>query len=347
MTDLTQQVHEDPFAEGRQSMLQAMSALVTVFEAAARYAAVGVQDRAAEAERQAQREDQAARMQQQANRLRAAEQRETDRYARQIAEANRPLRERGTLFEAAEAWRWGTVHGDTPVGRQTAADALHRLRHLAPDLVDGYERRCRAGVAPHEAMADAAVDWWEQQHAAEPQPGRPSRRQLTHVPDAVDEFDQAVRAQVAVLARDVDPAAVAAFQADLRRQNMVAADGLDLLLQFTVEQAKTMPADTELLVGRAIERAYRADGRTAAGALDRPATAADEHTEGQVAAKVLDADADQVAASIGRHHNASGSPRAVSAQAFPPLRLAAPGAQLRPTPAGGPGRAPHRTGPRR
>lgn len=80
--------HDDPFTETRTQMLQALAVLATVSEAAARWAAVGVQNRASRAEN-AQRADRASALaRSEADRLADAASREQARDA--LCETGQP-----------------------------------------------------------------------------------------------------------------------------------------------------------------------------------------------------------------------------------------------------------------
>ncbi|BCY10987.1 hypothetical protein [Actinoplanes sp. L3-i22] len=342
---LGQQVHDDPFAEGARSALQAVGSLVTVFEAAARVWAVGVQNQAAAQERAAGQQENARRLQEQAARLRKAEDAQWQKHAEQIGTDRKWLREEASLGEAAHAWQWGMARrGGDPMAAQIADDADLRLRHLEPDLMERYDRLRADGVPVHEAMADAADRWWRAKWGPRAQPGQSyAAGALQHRPGGLDAFDQAVRAEVAVLARDLNPDTIAAFQQEMRRQGVMTGSGLDLLRTYCAQQAPAMPPTSELMAARIIEDALRADSRTRAGVLDVPATPADEHTAGQADSTRLQGAADQTAAAAARRASgpAAGEPagrvRAAVAQAFPPLRPAAPPSTRAGTPVTVPG----------
>ncbi|GLW36022.1 hypothetical protein [Actinoplanes regularis] len=327
MQDPTQQAHDDPFSEGTRGAMQAAASLVTVLEAAARVWATQQQNRAAAEERAAGQASNAQRMQEQAARLRQAEETQWQKYADQITNDRQWLRERASLGQAAQAWQWGTARaGNDPLAADIAADAYHRLSVLEPDLIARYDRLRADNVPVHEAMATAAHEWWEHKWAPRAQPGKAGA--LPAGPGGQDAFDATVRAQVAVLARDLDPAVIEAFQRQLREQAMVASDGLDLLRQYCEQTAPTMPPDSELMAGRIMEQALRADGRTQAGALDIPRTPNNEHVDGLVASVNANVGADQIGAATARRQAAratgEGGPRTVVGQAFPPLRPPAP-----------------------
>jgi hypothetical protein len=331
VTDLTQQVHEDPFSEGSRTAMQAAASLVTVFEAAARVWAVAQQNKAAAEERAAGQTEKAARLQEQAARLRNAEDAQWQKYAKQIGKDRKWLREEATLGGAAHAWQWGTARaGNDPMAADIAADAYHRLEDLEPDLIARYDRLRANKVPMHEAMAAAAQEWWQHKWAPRPHPGQPySAGALPSGHGAQDAFDAAVRAEVAVLARDLDPTTIAAFQRQMREQGVLVGNGLDLLRQYCEQTAPTMPPGTELMAGQIIATALRNDGRTSAGALNTRSAPNNEHIEGQVASVSANVDADQIAVAAARRDtahtaNENGRRRPVVAQAFPQLRPAAP-----------------------
>jgi hypothetical protein len=332
VTDLTQQVHEDPFSEGARTAMQAGASLMTLFEAVARVLAVARQNQAAAEERAAGQEEKASRLQEQAARLRKAEEAQWQKHAGQIGKDRTWLRGQASLAEAAHAWQWGMARaGSDPMAAHIADDAYHRLRDLEPDLIDRYDRLRANGVPVHEAMASAADKWWRQKWDARPHPGRPySAGALPPGAGMQQAFDEAVRAEVAVLARDLDPAVVAAFQREMRDQGVLVGNGLDLLRQYCEQTAPAMPSDSELLVDRILEDALRADGRTKAGAPDIHTTPNDERFEGQVSSMAATVGADQIGAATARRETAraagENAPRrsSVVGQAFPRLRPAAP-----------------------
>src|SRR4051812_30737285 len=123
------QPHDNPFGEAHAQLLQTLAAASTVGEAAARWAAVGIQNRAARAEQEATR-DQAA----------DAAQRQAARLTEQAGRRDRPLIDKGltdwlkhaSVEETMRLWRTATVHA--AAGNPTAAEAVHlaqvRLRKM-------------------------------------------------------------------------------------------------------------------------------------------------------------------------------------------------------------------------
>ncbi|MEU7802659.1 hypothetical protein AB0B10_25705 [Micromonospora arborensis] len=299
------QPHEDPLDEAKRTALQSVSVLSTVGEAAARFAAVSIQQTAAKKERAAGREE-------------AAE--TAAREARRLADEARVAREKvaarydgswiktATLREAAEVWRDATVYATTgdPVARKVADLALNRLGELHPQWREAYERNVRAGRSAPDAARDAAREVWESAAATVTRPSRGARphgggdldelragangRALPAGGQALNDLDAAVRAETVKLLGDVSPEALDRLQRDLRASGRTpAADGIGLARQY-VTQARAeglMPdvvadAADQALLARANEE--RARARSAAGAVDDPSTVVDENTIGQVTA---------------------------------------------------------------
>jgi hypothetical protein len=109
------QQHEDPLAEGRGQLLQALAVLTTVGEAAARYAAAGAQNRAARKERQAQAARLEATGAQRAERLTATARAEADRAARQLVDNafDQQWLSKANIGDTAELWRTAATFAAT------------------------------------------------------------------------------------------------------------------------------------------------------------------------------------------------------------------------------------------
>src|SRR3954469_7411379 len=126
-------------AETRQQFLQGLATMSTVLEAGARWAAVGIQNKAAEREQQVQQEKGADGARREAEKLQA---KVSDERQRMAARIDGDSLSRSTFPEAAQVWRTATVHaasGD-PVAQKVAELAADRLRDLRPDLMDAYDR---------------------------------------------------------------------------------------------------------------------------------------------------------------------------------------------------------------
>src|SRR4051794_25140945 len=92
--------YDDPIGETRQQFLQGLATMSTVGEAAARWAAVGIQQRAGQAEAAAAAHREAAHL---ADKVRA--ERKT-----MAAGLNGDWLTRATFIEVASVWRTATVH---------------------------------------------------------------------------------------------------------------------------------------------------------------------------------------------------------------------------------------------
>jgi hypothetical protein len=237
------QAHEDPFAEVRSQAAQVLAVAATVGEAAARWYAVGVQNRAAATERDTAA-DEARRA---ADRLATDAQEQQDRQL-----INQGLTEwlsHASMEETVRLWRTATIHaaaGD-PRATEAANRAQDRLRTVNTPFMDAYDRRRAAGMPQADAMRAAAYDVWEaESHAPAnrtPPSARPHRGKGPALPaagDLVEELDAAVRAEAARLATHVDPDALATLQRQWRAAGMApAADAAALLHQFADDAVRT------------------------------------------------------------------------------------------------------------
>lgn len=302
---MTQPPHEDPFDEAKQRSLQSLSVLATIGEAAARFAAVGIQRKAADQERAAGRKQAADAAGQEARRLADAARKDRAKIAAQF---DGSWIKTATFKEAAETWRSAMVYaaaGD-PVAQKAAGLALDRLGELHPQWRRAYDRHRRAGHPAPDAARAAAREVWEaesdwvrsQAGAARPHGGADrdelrvgaNGRALPAGGQVIDDLDAAVRAETVKLLGDVSPEALDRVQRRMRASGRVpAADPIGLARQYIAEAraAGVIPAvvadsaDEDLLARAAEERAR---ARAAAGAADNPTTPIDEYADGQVTA---------------------------------------------------------------
>jgi hypothetical protein len=243
------QQHDEPFGETRAQLLQALAVAATVGEAAARWAAVGVQNRASKAEKDQQAQHAAARARQESERLAEAARREQDRADRAhiglafddawLADAD--------LYETARLWRVATMHaasGDDRA-REAMGRAETRLGQLRPNLMVFYQQFRAEGHLPEEAMRAASYGVWLQadnstlgrQHARE-HAGRQAAevragangRSLGPGGPVLDDLDAAVRREVVDLARGVDPEMLDQLQRQWRSKGLVPAGDAAKLL---------------------------------------------------------------------------------------------------------------------
>jgi hypothetical protein len=344
--------YEDPFGETRQQALQGLATMATVGEAAARWAAVGIQNKAAERERQAQQDRAAEAAQQEADKLAAQVRAEREKMAASLD--GDWLVNKASFAEAAAVWRTATVHAaaDDPLAQRAAHFAEQRLRKIRPDLMDAYDAHRAAGMPVADAMRAATRDVWEADarragappaaHAQGNTPDRPRIRQngpaLPAGGEILNDLDAAVRAEAMRIATHVRPESLDELQRRWRDTGRLPpGDPVGLLRAAAVElreaavaggldghtvEAFRIPADgidravvTELAARAAAERG---DATQAAGVLDNPRTPVDEHTTALVSSYVAGAKAEHDAAGgAGR----STGPAPVWAQAFPRLRV--------------------------
>ncbi|WP_406043230.1 hypothetical protein OG799_04085 [Micromonospora sp. NBC_00898] len=351
------QQHEDPMAETRQQFLQGLATMATVGEAGARWAAVGIQNKAAERDRQADRDQAAARARREADRLAAKVRADRDRMAGSLDGGW--LVHKATFAEAAAVWRTATLHASSdPVARRAAEFAEQRLRQFRPDLMAAYERHRRAGTPIAEAMRAAAREVWERdaraghrQHGARPHGSTPDRPGITQEGPAalppgsralVDAFDAAVRQEAMKLAEHVRPEALDELQRHWRATGKLpAGDPVQLLRDLAAEMnqairtgdADRRPIEAIRLAQGHVEEAVARDLQSRAAAergegvsdsrpVDNPRTLVDEHAAGQSASVLHDDNADHVAATAADVHHLDVLPTPAWAQAFPKLRVA-------------------------
>ena len=342
-------------AETRQQFLQGLATMATVGEAGARWAAVGIQNKAADRERQAHRDPAAAAARREADRLAAKVRADRERMA--AALDGDWLVNKATFAEAAAVWRTATIHaGADPAARRAAEFAEQRLRQFRPDLMAAYERHRHAGGPVPEAMRAAARDVWEndaragrRQHSARAHGGTPDRPGIT--PDGpaalppggrgqVDDFDAAVRQEAMTLAEHVRPEALDELQRQWRAADKLpAGESVQLLRDLAVEMSQAIrtgdangqPVEGIRLAHSHVKEALARDlhGRAAAergegvrdgGTLDDPRTSSDEHATGQTAGVVHDDNADHTATIAAHHAEVLATP--AWTQAFPKLRVA-------------------------
>lgn len=351
------QQHEDPMAETRQQFLQGLATMATVGEAGARWAAVGVQNRAAERERSAQGDQAAAAARREADRLAAKVRGDRERMAASLD--GDWLVNKATFAEAAATWRTATVYANSdPVARRAAEFAEQRLRQFRPDLMAAYERHREAGTPIPEAMRAAAREVWERDaraghrhHGARAHGGTPDRVGISQDGPAalppggralVDDFDAAVRQEAMKLAEHVRPEALDELQRQWRATGKLpAGEPVQLLRDLAAEMNQAIrTGDTGgrsvegiRLAQSHVEEAFARDlqGRAAAergegvregGALDDPRTVADEHLAGQAANVLHDDGADYTDAKAAAADEADKLATPAWVQAFPKLRVA-------------------------
>jgi len=321
------QPHDDPLGEARNQILQGLAVVATVGEAAARWAAVGIQNRAAAEERQ-DLADQAARRIQ-----RAATDAADKKDQALIDKGLTDWLSRATMDETVRLWRTATVHAATGNHRaaQAAGLAAERLRQMNEPLMHAYDRRRASGMSQAEAMRAAAYDvartYPEPPSGARPhgtrepqQLGQHGPAALTGGPGLLDEMDAAVRAEAGRLAAHISPEALDRLQREWREAGLVpAADAAELLAQTAREAARTgvMPdaaADslTAALYARAATERRAADQDKAQP--DNPATTrVDEHHQGHARGETQADLADGDLAAAGSQQ------RRLMSQTFPPL----------------------------
>jgi len=341
--------HDDPFGEARTHLLQALAVAATVGEAGARWVAVGIQNRAAAAERVATADQTAAALRRHADRLDGGTGPPDDeRWL--IERAFGQWLDKADLVDTARLWRTAAVHAaaGNPRAAEAMARAEARLARMHPDLVNAYRRYCGAGRPPAEAMKAAAYAVWEAEARAHPGPaarphGGPVAQPLRAGADgralppggpALDDLDAAVRAEAGRLAAHVSPEALDTLQRQWRAAGRApAADAAGLLAQYardasaaghisaaaadhlaaSVRQAATAePGDDAAarhLTGYAEQQ--RRAGTLDYGAPDLAHTAVDEHDAGLTTGRVRHGAAE--------HDAAGAAQRRRMGQAFPPL----------------------------
>ncbi|MFF0659459.1 hypothetical protein [Micromonospora tulbaghiae] len=351
------QHHDDPIAETRQQFLQGLATMATVGEAGARWAAVGIQNKAAERERQARRDQTAAKARREADRLAAKVRADRERMAASLD--GDWLVNKATFAEAAAVWRTATIHAGTdPVARRAAVFAEQRLRRFRPDLMAAYERHRQGGTPIPEAMRAAAREVWEsdaraghRQHGARAHGGTPDRPGITQDGPAalppggralVDDFDAAVRQEAMRLAEHVRPEALDELQRQWRTSGRLpAGEPVQLLRDLASEmnqairagEADGRPLEAVRLAQGHVEEALARDLRSRAaaergervrdgGTVDNARTRADEFAAGQSASVLRDDNADHTVATAAAVHHVDTLTTPAWAQAFPKLRVA-------------------------
>lgn len=351
------QQHEDPMAETRQHLLQGLATIATVGEAGARWAAVGIQNKAAERERQADRDQTAAAARREADRLAAKVRADRERMAGSLDDGW--LVNKATFAEAAAVWRTATIHaGSDPVARRVTEFAEQRLRQFRPDLMAAYARHRQAGTPIPEAMRAAAREVWESDARTGHRHGGARAHGGTRdrpgiMPDgppalphggraAVDDFDAAVRHEAMKLAEHVRPEALDELQRQWRATGKLpAGEPVQLLRDVAAEmnqavragEADGRPVEAIRLARSHVEEALardlqslaaaeRGEGVRDGGTVDNPRTPADEHAAGHLASILHDGSADQTVATAAALHHADTLATPAWAQAFPKLRVA-------------------------
>ncbi|MEU8284166.1 hypothetical protein AB0C01_07485 [Micromonospora sp. NPDC048905] len=351
------QQHEDPMAETRQQFLQGLATMATVGEAGARWAAVGIQNKAAERERDVRRDMAAAAARREADRLAAKVRADREQMAASVD--GDWLVNKATFAEAAAVWRTATIHASSdPVAQRAAEFAEQRLRQIRPDLMAAYERHRQAGVPIPEAMRTAAREVWERDARSAGRPrggarahgGMPDRRGIT--PDGpvalppggralVDDLDAAVRQEAMKLAEYVRPEALDELQRQWRAAGKLpAGDPVQLLRDLAAEMKQAIrvgdadgqPVEAIRLAQRHVDEALARDlqSRAAAerdegvrdgGTIDSPRTVANEHAAGQSASVLHDDNADHLVAYAATVQGADVLRTPAWVQAFPKLRV--------------------------
>ncbi|MEU4398251.1 hypothetical protein [Micromonospora orduensis] len=359
------QQHEDPMAETRQHLLQGLATMATVGEAGACWAAVGIQNKAAERERQADRDQAAAAARREADRLAAKVRADRERMAASLDGGW--LVNKATFAEAAAVWRTATIHANSdPVARRAAGFAEQRLRQFRPDLMAAYERHRQAGTSIPDAMRAAAREVWEsdartghRHRGPRAHGGTPDRPGIT--PDgraalppgghaAVDDFDAAVRQEATKLAQHLRPEALDELQRQWRAMGKLpAGEPVQLLRDLAAEmnqairagEAAGRPVEAIRLARSHVEEALvrdlqsraaieRGEGARDGGTVNNPCTPAGENPAGQSASILHDDHADHAAATAASFHHVDALATPAWTQAFPKLRVA----QVNPTVAG-------------
>ena len=344
-------------AETRQQFLQGLATMATVGEAGARWAAVGIQNKAADRERQAHRDQAAAAARREADRLAAKVRVDRERMAGSLDGGW--LVNKATFAEAAAVWRTATLHsGSDPVARRFTEFAEQRLRQFRPDLMDAYERHRQAGTPIPEAMRAAAREVWEsdartghRHGGARAHGGTPDRPGIT--PDGpvalppggrgvVDDFDAAVRQEAIRLAEHVRPEALDELQRQWRATGKLpAGEPVQLLRDLAAEMSQAVrareatgrPVEAIRLARSHVEDALgrdlqsraaieRGEGVRDGGTVDDPRTPAGEHVVQQSAIVLHDDAADHSVVTSAAFHHVDTLAIPAWAQAFPNLRVA-------------------------
>lgn len=303
---MTQPQHDDPVGEARAQLLQGLAVLSTVGEAGARWVAVGMQKRAADAEAAAKRDEAARAAQQEADDLQEQEQRAgRERIERGLTD----WLEHADLADTARLWRTAAVYAaaGNPDAKVAVGLAQDRMRRIHPPFMAAYDRLRADGVPEVDAMRRAAREVWETEahnyrppHAnGRPQPGREPEqlaagangRSLPGGPGMLDDLDRAVREEAGRLAEHISPEALNALQVSWRNAgNVPAADAAGLLAQYAQDAAErgAMPRTAADALAASLRQRGDREAEAASresGQADLPDTATvDEHTDGQRAA---------------------------------------------------------------
>ena len=236
------EMYDDPMADTRQQLLQGLATMATVGEAAARWATVGIQDKAAAREREAQQDQAKTAARREADALAAKVRGEREKMA--AAMDGDWLVNKANFAEAAAVWRTAAVHATSgdPVAARAMSFAEQRLHRIRPDLMQEYDRHRHAGVPLAEAMRRAAVHVWHTDTANGLPSGRPhgntrDRDAIAPTPPALpaggqplNDLDTAVRAEALRLAEHIDPAALDELQQRWRATGKLPPDDPTRLL---------------------------------------------------------------------------------------------------------------------
>jgi len=244
------QYHDDPFGEAAGKVVQALAVLTTVGESAARFAAVGAQNRAAATERRANAERVADTARQHADQVAARAHAAQQRADRQLMDRafDDPWLAAADLHTTAVLWRTAAMYAVS--GDQRAVKVMrrahNRLTQLNPGLVDAYQRHRVNGSNIAEAMRAAANETWD--HQTRPAGGAsadPAATFESGQPGA-GALDEATRAELARLAADVDPDTLAALERQWRTAGHTpAADAASRLADAAAPRVGTPPAAQE------------------------------------------------------------------------------------------------------
>lgn len=308
--------HDDPFGEARAQLVQALAVMATGGEAAARWAAVGMQRRADQQAHRDRADQASAAARDQAEQLARHAELDHDRAEREyVAKAfDDQWLEHADLTATARLWRAANLRAAT--GDEWARTAMHRaedqLRRLRPNLMAFYDRFRAEGRPPAEAMKAAAYGVWL--HADNTTRGPRARPHPTRTPQAVragangralgpggsimDDLDAAVRNEVHHLADGIDPTILDRLQRQWRSAGLAPpADAAELLALYARELRNhgTPPVVTDHLhtAAHRTAQAHRADADhldghgqrarreavLAAGTPDLTATVIDEHRQ--------------------------------------------------------------------
>jgi hypothetical protein len=281
-----EQEHHDPVAEASRAGLEKLMALGLLAEAGGRVAAEQARVRLAREERAAQRERATQRAQDAADRLTRAQEARRQREWRKLVSNPRQLAEHMRELPVQEVARhWGqaaVAAGQDPLADTVLAAAQKELRMRLPSVMERYDRARSAGADRLQAMHGAVVGAL----AGDGPHAQPGKREL---PALDRELEQELRHQAGRL----DPAA---------QQRWLRA----------MEERGWSPksvAWAESMLVRSEDQRRKAQTANAS-AIDDPATAPDERTDGLVATGTAAGRADDLARDAAAEASAAGHPSA-------------------------------------